>query len=160
MEKPCSCIQFIKTRIFYWKSRENLYQYYKSHENPYQVLQVMCTVPERAMNWSFVSESLHVNINGARLTSCVWGDCIFKGNITTLENMSTPLFEEPLTRHSGQWKTYIDIFLFHNIHRQFCVVGHEPGKWWHQNWWYSLTVRYTKQLIITTCATKLLLVQW
>ena len=30
MGKPCSCTQFIKSRIFYYKSREN----------PYQVLQV------------------------------------------------------------------------------------------------------------------------
>ena len=30
MGKPCGCIQFIKSRIFYYKSREN----------PYQVLQV------------------------------------------------------------------------------------------------------------------------
>ena len=29
MGKPCSCMQFIKSRIFYYKSREN----------PYQVLQ-------------------------------------------------------------------------------------------------------------------------
>ena len=40
MGKPCSCTQFIKSRIFYSKSRENLYQYCKSRENPYQVLQV------------------------------------------------------------------------------------------------------------------------
>ena len=43
MGKLCSCMQFIKSRIFYCKSRENLYQYYKSHENPYQVLQVTIT---------------------------------------------------------------------------------------------------------------------
>ena len=36
-------------RIFYCKSRENLYQYYKSHENPYQVLQVTRAASERAM---------------------------------------------------------------------------------------------------------------
>ena len=40
MGKPCSCTQFIKSHIFYYKSRENPYQYCKSHENPYQVLQV------------------------------------------------------------------------------------------------------------------------
>ena len=40
MGKPCSCTQFIKSRIFYCKSRENPYQYCKSRENPYQVLQV------------------------------------------------------------------------------------------------------------------------
>ena len=40
MGKPCSCTQFIKSRIFYYKSRENPYQYCKSRENPYQVLQV------------------------------------------------------------------------------------------------------------------------
>ena len=49
--KPCSCIQFLKSRIFCYKSHENLYQcyksrenpyqYYKSCENPYQILQVM-----------------------------------------------------------------------------------------------------------------------
>ena len=49
MGKPCSCMQFIKSRIFYCKSRENPYQYYKSHENPYQVLQVTHTASERAM---------------------------------------------------------------------------------------------------------------
>ena len=32
MGKPCSCTKFIKSRIIYYKSREN----------PYQVLQVMC----------------------------------------------------------------------------------------------------------------------
>ena len=36
MGKPCSCTQFIKSRIFYCKSRENPYQYCKSRENPYQ----------------------------------------------------------------------------------------------------------------------------
>ena len=40
MGKPCSCTQFIKSRIFYCKSRENPYQYCESRENPYQVLQV------------------------------------------------------------------------------------------------------------------------
>ena len=40
MGKPCSCTQFIKSHILYYKSRDNLYQYYKSRENPYQVLQV------------------------------------------------------------------------------------------------------------------------
>ena len=40
--KPCSCIQFNKTCIVYYKSRKNPYQYYKSRENPSQVLQVMC----------------------------------------------------------------------------------------------------------------------
>ena len=30
MGKPCSCMQFIKSRIFYCKSRDNPYQYYKS----------------------------------------------------------------------------------------------------------------------------------
>ena len=90
MGKPCSCTQFIKNRIFYCKSCENPYQYYKSRENRYQVLQVTYTVSERAMKLKFRT----------RLTSCVLGDHIFKGNITTLENMS--LFEEPLTRHSGQ----------------------------------------------------------
>ena len=39
MGKPCSCTQFIKSRIFYYKLREN----------PYQVLQVTCAVSERAM---------------------------------------------------------------------------------------------------------------
>ena len=37
MGKPCSCIQFIKSRIFYCKS----------HKNPYQVLQVTHAVSER-----------------------------------------------------------------------------------------------------------------
>ena len=49
MGKPCSCMQFIKSRIFYCKSRENPYQYYKSRENPYQVLQVTRAASERAM---------------------------------------------------------------------------------------------------------------
>ena len=48
MEKPCSCIQFIKTSIFYCKSRENPYQYYKSHENLFRVPQVTCAASERA----------------------------------------------------------------------------------------------------------------
>ena len=39
MGKSCSCTQFIKSRIFYYKSRENLYQ----------VLQVTCAASERAM---------------------------------------------------------------------------------------------------------------
>ena len=38
MGKPCSCTQFIKSRIFFYESREN----------PYQVLQVTCTASERA----------------------------------------------------------------------------------------------------------------
>ena len=49
MGKPCSCTQFIKSRILYYKSRENPYQYCKSRENPYQVLQVTCAASERAM---------------------------------------------------------------------------------------------------------------
>ena len=40
MGKPCSCIEFIKSCTFYYKSRENPYQYCKSREKPYQVLQV------------------------------------------------------------------------------------------------------------------------
>ena len=36
--KPSSCTQFIKSRIFYSKSRENPYQYCNSRANPYQVL--------------------------------------------------------------------------------------------------------------------------
>ena len=40
MWKPCSCMEFIKGRIFYCKVRENQYQYYKSRENLYQVLHV------------------------------------------------------------------------------------------------------------------------
>ena len=36
MGKPCSCMQFIKSRIFYYKSRKNPYQYYQSRENLYQ----------------------------------------------------------------------------------------------------------------------------
>ena len=47
--KPCSCMQFIKSCIFYCKSRKIPYQYYKSHENPYQVLQVTHTESEHAM---------------------------------------------------------------------------------------------------------------
>ena len=52
-------VVFIKSHIFYSKSRENPYQYskprenpyqyYKSRENPYQVLQVTCDVSEHAM---------------------------------------------------------------------------------------------------------------
>ena len=49
MGKPCSCMQFIKSRIFYCKSCENPYQHYKSRENPYQVLQVTRAASERAM---------------------------------------------------------------------------------------------------------------
>ena len=37
--KPCSCMQFIRSRIFYYNPRENLYQ----------VLQVTCAVSECAM---------------------------------------------------------------------------------------------------------------
>ena len=49
MGKPCSCMQFIKSRIFFCKSHENPYQYYESHENLYQVLQVMRTASRCAM---------------------------------------------------------------------------------------------------------------
>ena len=49
MGKPCSCMQFIKSRIFYSKSRKNPYQYYKSRENLYQVLQVTRAASEHAM---------------------------------------------------------------------------------------------------------------
>ena len=38
MGKPYSCTQFIKSHIFYYKSRENPYQCCKSRKNPYQVL--------------------------------------------------------------------------------------------------------------------------
>ena len=48
MGKPCSCVQFIKSRIF-TKLCENPYQYYKLRENPYQVLQVKCAASECAM---------------------------------------------------------------------------------------------------------------
>ena len=40
-------LQLHAVHIFYYKSRENPYQYYKSCENLYQVLQVTCT--SRAM---------------------------------------------------------------------------------------------------------------
>ena len=40
MGRPCSCTQFIKSRIFYYKSHDNPCQYCKSCENLYQVLQV------------------------------------------------------------------------------------------------------------------------
>ena len=57
MGKPCSCIQFIKSRIFYCKSCKNWYQ---SRENPYQVLQVTCTGSERAMKLKVrMIKSLH-----------------------------------------------------------------------------------------------------
>ena len=49
MGKPCSCTQFMKSRIFYSKSHENPYQYCKSCENPYQVLQVTCAAYDHAM---------------------------------------------------------------------------------------------------------------
>ena len=41
MGKPCSYMQFIKSRFFFF--------YCKSRENLYQVLQVMCAASERAM---------------------------------------------------------------------------------------------------------------
>ena len=42
-------LQFIKKQQhFLLQVSENLYQYYTSCENPYQVLQVTCTVSERA----------------------------------------------------------------------------------------------------------------
>ena len=49
MGNPCSCMQCIKSHIFYCKSCENPYQYYKSRENPYQVLQVTHAASEHAM---------------------------------------------------------------------------------------------------------------
>jgi len=49
MGKPCSCMQFIKSCIFYCKSHENLYLYYKSRENSCQVLQVKHTASEGAI---------------------------------------------------------------------------------------------------------------
>ena len=39
MQKPCSCVQFVKNCILY----------YMSHENPYQVFQATCAVSERGM---------------------------------------------------------------------------------------------------------------
>ena len=42
MGKPCSWTQFVKGRIFYYKSLENPYQYHKSHKKSYEVLQVTC----------------------------------------------------------------------------------------------------------------------
>ena len=41
------------------------------------------------------AESLYAYITRARLTACEVG--VFSRNITTLENMPTPLFQEPLT---------------------------------------------------------------
>ena len=49
MGKPCSCTQFIKSRIFYSKSHENPYQVLQVSENLYQVLQVTCAAYEHAM---------------------------------------------------------------------------------------------------------------
>ena len=70
MGKLCSCTQFIKSHIFYYKSCENPCQvlqvtrefvsgnashmririrYYKSRKNPYQVQQVTCGASECAM---------------------------------------------------------------------------------------------------------------
>ena len=49
MGKPCSCMWFMKSRIFYCESCENPYQYYKSHEDLYQVLQVTRAASECAM---------------------------------------------------------------------------------------------------------------
>ena len=47
MGKPCSCMQFIKSRNFYYKSHKNPHQYYKSRENPYQY---------------YKSRALHLNV--------------------------------------------------------------------------------------------------
>ena len=41
MGKSCSCMQFMKRCIFYYKSCKGLYQYCKSCENPYQYYKVM-----------------------------------------------------------------------------------------------------------------------
>ena len=60
MGKPCSCMQFIKSRIFFNTSHTRIristasharirIRYCKSRENPYQVLPVLCTASERAM---------------------------------------------------------------------------------------------------------------
>ena len=42
MGKPCSCMQVIKSKLFYYKSRNNPHQCYNSRKKPYQVLQLMC----------------------------------------------------------------------------------------------------------------------
>ena len=47
-----------KSRIFYYKSRENLYQYCKSCENPYQVLQVT----RESVSSTYKSRVLHLNV--------------------------------------------------------------------------------------------------
>ena len=49
--KPCNCMQFIKSCIFYYKSCENPYQYYKSRENPYQVMQVTRAASQHEILW-------------------------------------------------------------------------------------------------------------
>ena len=51
-------MQFIKSRIFYCKSRENSYQYYKSHEN----LQVMRAASERAMKSKGLYDKIIITI--------------------------------------------------------------------------------------------------
>ena len=40
MVKPCSCVQFIKSRIFLLQVTGNPHQYHKSRESPYQLPQV------------------------------------------------------------------------------------------------------------------------
>ena len=52
MGKPCSCLQFIKSRILYYKSREN----------PYQVLQVTCASSEHAMRGVHIYDKIIITI--------------------------------------------------------------------------------------------------
>ena len=53
MGKPCICVKFIKSRIFYCKSCENPYLYYGYCKNPFQVLQLMpLRYPRTKATWS------------------------------------------------------------------------------------------------------------
>ena len=61
MGKPCSCMQFIKSRILYNKSREN----------PYQVLQVTCVRLNVLIKWNKMLGRVSIMINRLLTTSLV-----------------------------------------------------------------------------------------
>ena len=50
-----------------------------------------------------IAESLHAQITRARLTACEVG--VFSREISQLENMPTPLFEEPL-KFIAHWRIF------------------------------------------------------
>ena len=95
--KPCSYTQFIKSRIFYYKSRKNPYQYCKSRENQYQYCKSRenqyqyCKSCEnlyqvlQAMRESVSGTTSHVRI---RISTCAASDRAMKSKVRMTKSLS------------------------------------------------------------------------